>query len=146
MTTRRIRALTAADPSLVAILNLVRRAFAEQDRRVEPPSSAGRLTLGDVRAQACPAGRVLAAEADEIPVGCLFLAHEEETLQIGKLAVDPLARGRGHARALMAAAEDLARRDGYASLELQTRVELVENHFIFCLLGYPRKSLRSVLG
>ncbi len=136
MTARRIRILTGEGPKLAAIRELIQRAFAEQDGRIDPPSSAGRLTLDDVRAQARPPGRVLVAEADGVPVGCLFLVPEGEVLHIGKLAVDPSARGRGHARALMIAAEDFARRDGYARLELQTRIELMENHALFRRLGY----------
>jgi predicted GNAT superfamily acetyltransferase len=54
------------------------------------------------------------------------------------LAVAETARGRGVARAMFAAAEDLARQNGLAFLELQTRVELTENHATFAALGFQK--------
>lgn len=48
------------------------------------------------------------------------------------------ARGKGVARAMMAAAESLARGHGRAFLELQTRVELIENHATFRALGFEK--------
>lgn len=45
---------------------------------------------------------------------------------------------RGIARALFRAAEDLARSHGRAFLELQTRIELLENHATFSALGFEK--------
>ncbi len=131
-----IRALAPDDPRLAALLELIRRAFAEQAGRVDPPSSADRLTVDDIRRQATPPGTMLVAEIEDRVVGCVFLEARGEALYLGKLAVEPAARGQGHARALMAAAEEHARRRGHARLELESRIELVENHALFRRLGY----------
>ena len=60
----------------------------------------------------------------------------------GKLAVEPSLQGRGIGRALMAAAEAHALKAGKLSIELQTRVELVENHRTFERLGF-RETART---
>ena len=57
---------------------------------------------------------------------------------MGKVAVAPSARGKGVARALFEAAEAMARKHGRGFLELQTRVELVENHATFAVLGFQK--------
>ena len=57
---------------------------------------------------------------------------------VGKLAVDPPAQGQGIGRALMARTEAEARALGLAALELQTRIELVENHRAFAAMGFVR--------
>ena len=55
-----------------------------------------------------------------------------------KLAVWPERQGQGTGHRLMQAAEDLARRSGLAALELETRIELTENHTTFAALGFVK--------
>jgi predicted GNAT superfamily acetyltransferase len=70
------------------------------------------------------------------PVACVFLTPRPQALYVGKLAVAATERGRGHARALVTLAEARARSLGLPMLELQTRVELTENHATFRALGF----------
>jgi predicted GNAT superfamily acetyltransferase len=69
-------------------------------------------------------------------VACLFLTPRPGVLYLGKLAVASGHRGRGFARALVDVAGMRARARGLPMLELQTRVELVENHAAFHALGF----------
>jgi GNAT superfamily N-acetyltransferase len=117
---------------------LILSAFAAIDGRIDPPSSARRLTAQSMAADAAGGGAWLLAELDGALVGCVFVTPKADALYIGKLAVRPDLQGRGIARALVAAARDEARRRGLAVLELQTRVELVENHAAFGRMGFTK--------
>lgn len=117
-----------------ALLALLREAFAFMDGRIDPPSSLARLDADGLRAKARDEHLIVATEDDRL-VGCVFAAPRAEALYVGKLAVVADRRGRGIARALLLAANAVARRHGLGTLELQTRVELVENHRTFAALG-----------
>ena len=58
------------------------------------------------------------------------------TLYLGKIAVAQEFRSSGLARRLVAFADKVAQTRGLASLTLQSRVELVENHATFRALGF----------
>lgn len=131
---RRVEASASCWPELIEIL---RTAFAYMDGRVDPPSSIHRLTVEQMRRDAGD-GAVLVAEADGEILGCVTCKPLAHALYLGKLAVREEARGRGVARALVDAAASEARRRGLAALELQTRVELVENHAAFVRLGFVK--------
>lgn len=66
----------------------------------------------------------------------MFLTPKYGRLYIGKLAVAPEARGQCLAKALISVAEDRARVLNLPLLELQTRIELTENHVTFRRLGF----------
>lgn len=117
------------------LLALVRQSFAYMDERIDPPSSLKGMSLEDFKAKA-QAERLIVAEADGRLLGCAFAALREDCLYLGKVAVAPEARGQGVARAMFAVAEALAREQGRPFLELQTRVELTENHATFAALGF----------
>jgi GNAT superfamily N-acetyltransferase len=116
-----------------AVLALLRRAFAGMEGRIDPPSSLGRLTAEGIAAQARD-GEVWLTGVP--PLACLFLTPRADALHLGKLGVDPVAQRRGLARALVAVAQQRARALGLPALELQTRIELVENHAAFRALGF----------
>ncbi len=113
-----------------AVLALLHRAFAGMEGRINPPSSLRGLTVQQMFAM----GEVWVIGAG--PVGCVILTPRADALYLGKLAVDPLHQGRGLARGLITLAETRARALALQHLELQTRVELVENHRIFGRLGF----------
>lgn len=126
-----------------ALLALIRTAFAGMEGRIDPPSSMHRLTPDAIARQA--------AEGEVWVIGrpvvaCVFLTPKADALYVGKLAVDPGARRLGLARALMAVAEDRARAHGLAALELQARVELVENHATFVALGFRQTAATAHEG
>lgn len=119
------------------VLAMARRAFASMDGRIDPPSSIHRLTTAQMSADAA-AGAVFVAEADGAIVGCVFCRPKDDALYIGKLAVEPARHGGGIGSALIEAAASEARARALSFLELQTRVELIENHAAFARLGFVR--------
>lgn len=63
---------------------------------------------------------------------------KDDALYVGKLAVRPGMQGQGIGRALVAAAREEARARGLPALELQTRIELAENHAAFARMGFVK--------
>lgn len=116
-----------------AVLSLIRAEFAYMDGRIDPPSSQHRLTIDDIAQQARD-GEIWVVGTE--PLACVFLTPKPDVLYLGKLAVAGTARGRGLARALITTAAQRARALGRPALELQTRVELVENHATFAAMGF----------
>lgn len=119
------------------MLSLIRTAFAGMEGRIDPPSSANRLTTDDLRA-AAEAGEVWAVEANDRPVGAMVLTFRQDSLYLGKLAVDAAWRRQGFARALVRVAARRAKERSLPAVELQTRVELTENHRAFQAMGFIR--------
>ncbi|EAQ04533.1 acetyltransferase, GNAT family protein [Pseudooceanicola batsensis HTCC2597] len=120
------------DDHLAPVLDLLRRAFAPMDARIDPPSSLTRMT---------PASLAQEARENELwiipgPTACVILTPATDHLYIGKLAVAESARGTGLARRLIGLARDRAAAHGLPTLRLQTRVELSENHATFRRLGF----------
>lgn len=123
----------ATDPALwPPILALLHAAFAYMEGRIDPPSSLRDLT---------PEALTRQSEVGEIwvigaPVACVFLTPQPGALYVGKLAVGASHRGQGLARRLIELAEERARVLRLPVLELQTRVELVENQAAFRAMGF----------
>jgi len=120
-----------------ALLALIQTEFAYMEGRIDPPSSMGLLTAGTIAAQA-GSGEVWVIEHHGLPVACVFLTPRTDALYIGKLAVTARHRGKNLARTLVDQAENRARALNLAYLELQTRVELTENHAVFTRLGFAK--------
>jgi ribosomal protein S18 acetylase RimI-like enzyme len=118
-----------------ALLALIRAAFASMEGRIDPPSSMHALTEAAIAKHAAT-GEVWAVGAPT--VACVFLTPKPGRLYIGKLAVAEEHRGRGLARRLIDLAEARARAMGLPVLELQTRMELVENHAAFAAMGFVK--------
>lgn len=119
------------------LLALLRDAFATMDGRIDPPSSLHDFDAARLAAKAAEEELVLAF-VDGALAGCLFAAPRGEALYLGKIAVRPDLRGRGIARRMFALAEAIARSRGFKALELQARIELVENHRTFAALGFEK--------
>ena len=125
-----------------SLLGLIQRAFHGMEGRIDPPSSLHRLTPEAIALQA-GTGEVWV----EPPLrACMFLTPKDGRLYLGKLAVDPALQGQGSGRRLVALAEQRARDLGYEVLELETRVELVENHAIFRRLGFVETGRKAHPG
>ncbi|MGJ5094352.1 GNAT family N-acetyltransferase [Bradyrhizobium oligotrophicum] len=116
---------------------LILEAFAYMDGRIDPPSSASRLTPQSMRDDAAKGALLLAEHAGEL-AGCVFVRPKGEALYIGKLAVRPDLQGAGIGRQLVRAARDEALRLGLTMLELQTRIELIDNHAAFGRMGFAK--------
>jgi ribosomal protein S18 acetylase RimI-like enzyme len=119
------------------VLDVARRAFAAMDGRIDPPSSIHRLTAEQMAGDAA-SGAAFLAWIDKAVVGCVFCKAKDDALYLGKLAVLPGHQSCGIGRALVDAAAGEARARGLSALELQTRVELTENHRAFARLGFVK--------
>ena len=119
------------------LLALIRGAFDTKAGRIDPPSSADRLTEESLAREVSRGPLILACEGVEL-LGCLLAREEGRALYLGKLAVVPERQGEGIARRLVEAAVAEARARRLDCLELSTRVELLENHRAFACLGFDK--------
>ena len=126
-----------------AVLALIQREFAYMQGRIDPPSSMHTLTAATIAEQAAT-GEVWLIGAE--PLACVFLTPKPPFLYVGKLAVAGQARGRGLARRLVDVAVGRAQAMGLAGLQLQTRVELVENHAAFAAMGFVQTAATAHAG
>lgn len=133
----------APEDDMAPVLALIRAAFAYMDGRIDPPSSMHRLTEADLSTQA-GAGEVWVIGTP--PLACMVLTPKADALYVGKLATAEPERGRGLARRLMVRAEARARALGLPALELQSRVELVENHAAFTAMGFMQTGATAHAG
>ena len=127
------------------VLQLILDAFAYMGPRINPPSSALKLTPQSVQAHAESGTLLLAYHAADL-VGCLFLHRKNDALYIGKLAVSPTLQRAGIGRKLLEAARSEARSRGIGMLELETRIELTENHAAFARMGFSKTAENSHEG
>lgn len=125
------------------LLALIRRAFKGMEGRIDPPSSLHHLTAEGIAEQA-RSGEVWVI-GDPV-VACVFLTVKPGRLYLGKLAVEPGMQGRGYGKTLIALAEIRCRALGLPVLELETRVELVENHAVFQRLGFTETGRKAHAG
>jgi ribosomal protein S18 acetylase RimI-like enzyme len=124
-------------PHWEALRLMILDAFRIMEGRIDPPSSAHRLTVESMAAQARD-GEVWAIAEGTNPVASIFLTPKAESLYIGKVAVRPDRQRRGHGRRLTDLAEARARTLGLPALELQSRIEMTEIHGIYRGMGFVR--------
>ena len=124
---------------------LILDAFAYMGPRIDPPSSALRLTPESVETHAASGALLLAHRAGDL-VGCVFAHPKNDALYISKLAVSPPLQHAGIGRKLVEAARDEARVRGIGVLELETRIELTENHAAFARMGFVKTAETSHAG
>lgn len=128
-----------------ALHALIMKAFAYMDGRIDPPSSAHRLTPENLREKASVEIGIVAIEDGQL-LGCVFCKAEPETLYIGKFAISPKAQGKGLGRLLLTATENLARELGLGTLRLETRIELTNNHAVFGKWGFVKTAENAHAG
>lgn len=126
-----------SDTDWAALLRLVRDSFAYMKHRIDPPSSMHRLTAESI-ARHADEQEIWIIGPPKAPVACLFMTEKPDCLYVGKLAVAQSHRGKGYARRLIDCAETRARAKGLPALELQSRVELTENHAAFARMGFVK--------
>ncbi len=122
---------------LPALHQLLQGAFAYMDDRIDPPSSLTRMNQDDISAKTQTEDLFVVREGER-PVACLFGTERGSIYYIGKLAVAQTHRRKKLASALVSAAARHAQLLGYVALELESRVELVENHAVFARLGFEK--------
>lgn len=128
-----------------ALYDLLSVCFAPMEGRIDPPSSFTAMTADTLRHKA-QEETLITAHIGHRLVGCAFAVPHPPALYLGKLAVAPDQQRRGILRAMLARAEDLAATLSLSALELQTRVELTENHATFAALGFHEKSRSAHAG
>jgi hypothetical protein len=124
---------------------LLHECFAFMDGRIDPPSSLTRMTPETLRENAGEEILIIVLDAGEL-IACGFLREAEESIYLGKLAVKAGFRKRGILRSIITLAEGIARSRRKSALELQTRIELVENHETFAAVGFVKTGQSSHAG
>ena len=119
-----------------AVLDLVLEAFAYMEGRIDPPSSAHRLTVEAMAAQTEEGAVFMAEGRDGTLLGCVFLKPKGDAFYLGKLAIRPARQGEGIGRRLFEASIEEARARNLPEIELQARVELTENHAALAAMGF----------
>jgi len=140
-----VRAVTRDFSDWECVRLLILDAFAYMGPRIDPPSSALRLSPESVQAQAESGVLLLAHRAGDL-VGCVFAHQKSDALYISKLAVSPTLQRSGIGRQLVEAARGEARLRGLRMLELETRIELTENHAAFARMGFVKTAETSHEG
>ena len=135
------------DPSVdwVELHGLLMASYAYMDGRIDPPSSLLAMTAHDLAQKAVTERLIIASTAGAL-VGCVFCRPQAGWLYLGKMAVAPGHQRSGAGRLLIAEARKLAAASGLHGLELETRIELAENHRAFGRLGFSKVAERSHPG
>jgi len=117
------------------IHRLLTEAYAYMEGRIDPPSFLTQMDVADVARKAKAEDVFVIQDRGQI-LACGFGHAEGAAYEIGKLAVAASQQGRGLGRAVIDAAADHARAQGFETLQLYARVELVENHAIYTAMGF----------
>jgi GNAT superfamily N-acetyltransferase len=119
---RRLDAAAADDPVLAGELaGVINRAYAMGESGLWRDGSM-RITAAEV-AGAIRGGDMFVAEIDGRIAGCAHVRPlDAATADLGLVSADPDQRGRGVGRELVRAAEDLMRRRGTATAQLELLV------------------------
>jgi len=137
MTVLRILPISSDFDRWEDLLRLIQESFTYMDGVIDPPSSAQKLTVDNLREKAKDEAGFAAVIDDEL-AGCVFIKEKDDRFYLGKLAVTPAFEGQGIGRKLVEKAEQLAVACGKPVMELQTRIELTRNHAVFEKLGYRK--------
>jgi N-acetylglutamate synthase-like GNAT family acetyltransferase len=126
-----LRFATPADAD--ALAELIRYCFARQTVVTDPLPSALKESGDNIRKIFAGGGGGALVEG---PVACLLWSEEDGGLYVGRVAVHPGFRGLGHAKRLLAVAEEEARRRGLPKMHLSTRLVLIDNRRLFAACGF----------
>jgi GNAT superfamily N-acetyltransferase len=138
-----LRPLTSADAGEAA--ELIRTAFAAQNRRTTPPSSALLETGSSIEAKIMGGGGFGIFEGGPLIAAALW-SPDGDALHVARVSVAPRARGRGFVRSLIGACEKEARRRGLRRMTLKTRLELPENERLFGRCGFALREVEAHPG
>lgn len=127
------------------LLALLHAAFEYQRERIDPPSSLYLLDAETLARKAREESLFLAVESGEL-LGCAFAKVKPGCVYVGKVAVRPGRQGQGIGRRVLQAVERFARTTGEPVMELDTRIELVENHATFAAFGFTRTAEHAHAG
>ena len=128
-----------------AIVALLQRAFGVYRGKLQPESGALLETADTIRA-VMKTGTILIAERAGRILGCVSVRRKDDCAYAGRLAVEPMERGIGVGRALLAAAEALARQMGSDRLRVDVRLKLRDNRAFFRAQGFVEGAERCHPG
>ncbi|MBA4098550.1 MAG: GNAT family N-acetyltransferase [Rhodospirillum sp.] len=128
-----------------AIAALIQRAFGEYRGKLRPESGALLETPETLKA-AMKTGTILLAERAGRILGCVSVRRRDDCAYAGRLAVEPMERGIGVGRALLAAVEAQARQIGSDRLRVDVRLKLRDNRAFFRALGFKEGAERCHAG
>jgi GNAT superfamily N-acetyltransferase len=116
---------------------LLGASYAFMEGRIDPPSSVLRMDARALQTKAREEVLILAHDGERL-VGCAFAGLRDDCVYVGKVAVHAGLRRRGIAARMIAEAEAIARAHARPFVELEARVELLENHATFSALGFVK--------
>lgn len=131
------RILKPHDAALSEVFQLLKSSFAFMAGRIDPPSSINCLTIEELF-RIAEVGSVVVLGKPVI--ACVVVTAVPHAMYLGKMAVDPSVRGQAAARALVEACNTIALDHGVGCLELQVRIELLENQRVFTRIGFVKTS------
>ena len=134
----RLRPLTQEDAEEAAAV--IRKAFAAQDYKTDPPSSALKETARSVAAHLAVEGG-FALQCDGGIVALVLTERRPDCLYVRRLCVLPEFRSTGAGVRLVHACEEEARRLGFPELEAHVRVGLAGNRAFFAKLGFAETGI-----
>ena len=128
-----------------AVVALIQRAFGEYRGKLRPESGALLETPETLKA-AMKTGTILLAERASRILGCVSVRRKDDCAYAGRLAVEPMERGIGVGRALLTAAEAVARQMSTDRLRVDVRLKLRDNRAFFRALGFVEGAERCHPG
>jgi ribosomal protein S18 acetylase RimI-like enzyme len=138
-----LRPLSTADAGEAA--ELIRTAFAAQNRQTTPRSSALLETGSSIAAKIVAGGGFGAFEGGAL-IAAVLWSMNDDAFHVARVSVAPKARGRGFVRLLIAACETEAGRRDATRMTLKTRLELPENERLFERYGFVRREVEAHAG
>ena len=129
----RVYSLTAADATEAT--DVIRAAFAAQDYKTDPPTSALKETPERIGAVIADGGG-FGFHCDGGLVALVLLKILPDALHVRRLAVLPEFRGLGLGAKLVVACETAAAARGLKFLEVHVRLALTGNRAFFTRLGF----------
>jgi GNAT superfamily N-acetyltransferase len=137
--------LETMQPSQAGEFERLNRAWLEEYFHVEAKDERMfRDPLGEIVA---PGGRIFVVREGERVVGtCAVLRHDATTMELGKMAVDAAARGRGYGEWLVRAAIQFARAAGATRLFLLSDEQLRDALRLYERMGFERRPFPGSTG
>lgn len=147
MTIRPMNIRKAAQPDLDGVRDCARQAYALYVPRMgKEPAPMVADFAAQIRAGKLHVVELEGGELDGRVAGFVVLYPRGDHLHVENVAVLPAAQGKGVGKALLAFAEDEARRLGLPAVELYTNVKMTENQAFYPALGYVETDRREEDG
>ncbi|MGL1919399.1 MAG: GNAT family N-acetyltransferase [Hyphomicrobiales bacterium] len=119
--------------------------FSYMDGKIDPPSSLHKMTEQSLKTKADKENLLVVYDDDRI-VACAYFDQRPEVVYVGKVAVTDSHRKQGIANQIFDHAAQFAQNNGIAFLELETRIELTNNHQAFAKMGFEITQYNSHQG